>query len=169
MRKQIVAVTACVSFVAIGCDKSELLSERAQRISASQAQGTTGSTISLMRAYDYNGHSYHETKPGQKLIGVDVLFENPNVGLDLDDVEIVNGANSESLGSFPDIYLLTKDGELADQSAWPTGKPDQLRVLIIYQVPADITSIKLRYWGNNVMNDPVRISGTGPEVDEVSN
>ena len=94
------------------------------------------------------------------------MFEHPTGGIDLDDFEILNGANEASLGSFPDIYLLTSEGELANQSAWPTGKVERLRVLFVYQVPADIASVKLRYWGEDVVPQAVPISGTGPAVEK---
>lgn len=154
----------CISLLATGCDNSESFNERAQRVSRIQAKGATGSTVTIKRAYNYDGHSYHEAKPGQMRVGVDVEFRNPNAGLDLDDLEIVDGKTNKSLGSYPDIYWLTTSGELEDPAAWSKDTPNDSRILLIYQVPAGIASIKLRYWDKDLTREPFPISGEGPRV-----
>jgi len=167
MQKQFALV--CLLLATIGCGGSESFDERAARISQFQSEGIDGATVVVKRAYEYSGDSYHEDASGKKLIAVDLQFLNPNAGLDLDDVEVIDGATDDNFGSFPDIYLLTSAGEMADQSKWPRARPDELRVLLVYQVPTELQSIQLRYWGRDVTAAPVAIQGTGPMFKDDSN
>jgi len=95
-----------------------------------------------------------------------VEFRNYNQGLDLDDVDIIDGQSNDNYGSDPHIANLTLDGKLAgdvDDSSWPDDL-GPLRVLLIYAFPKESKTIKLGYWGQELTAEPVPISGDGPSL-----
>ena len=141
------------------------LQDELKKVGEVQSKGLSNATTAIHKAYDYEGYSYYnlgqEQKKKFKLVALDVEFKGKSDGLDLDDVEIVNAPTNKSFADSPHIELLDDIGNLArNQANWPkTGKP--LRVLLIYAVPIDFKSVKLRYWGNEIVTTPKEISGTG--------
>ncbi|MBX9653800.1 hypothetical protein K2Y11_09310 [bacterium] len=132
-----------------GCKEKESLDARGARIAESQAHGLDDAEIKVNKVFLHKGSSYHKSEPGTKLIGVDVEIIRPT-GVDLDDVELLDGKNGKSLGSFPDIKFILANGDLGDLPPPESEKDDRIRVLFIYQVPEELSSIKLRYWGKDL-------------------
>ena len=104
------------------------------------------------RAYDYDGYTWKEATDATRLIAVDVELRNYSQGLDLDDVDILDGESNENYGSSPQIANLTLDGKLAadvNDPSWPDDL-GPLRVLLIYAFPKESKTIKLGYWGHEL-------------------
>ena len=135
-------------------------------VSREQSQGLNVAKVSVHRAYKYNGYAWIEPIETAKLIAVDVEFRDYNRGLDLDDVDIIDGESNEKYGSDPQIAHLTLDGELAsdvNDSSWPDDL-GPLRVLLIYAFPKESEAIKLGYWGQELTPKPIPIAGDGPSL-----
>jgi hypothetical protein len=136
-----------------------------KKVGEVQSKGLSNATTVIHRVYDYEGYSYYnltqEQKKKFKLVALDVEFKGKSDGLDLDDVEIVDASTNKSFADSPHIELLDDTGNLAkNQADWPkTGMP--LRVLLIYAVPIDFKSVKLSYWGSEIVTTPKVISGIG--------
>ncbi len=72
--------------------------------------------------YSYSGYSYHEIKPDQKLVAVDIELYGDLKNADLDDVLISDGVSGEGLAEFPHWEQLDKDGKLLPPSKpFPAG------------------------------------------------
>lgn len=141
-----------------------------EEISRKQSKGLSGATVIVHRAYEYHGYSWVKPVDVAKLIAVDVEFRNYNQGLDLDDVDIIDGATNENYGSYPHIAHLTPDGELAadeDDLSWPEDL-GPLRILLIYAFPKEAKTIKLGYWGAQLTPEAIRIAGNGPSLPQRS-
>ncbi|MCA9027403.1 MAG: hypothetical protein KDA86_19490 [Planctomycetaceae bacterium] len=135
-----------------------------ESVSREQSQGLNDAKVTVHRAYEYSGYTWLEPIEIAKLIAVDVEFRDYNQGLDLDDVDIIDGDSNENYGSDPHIASLTLDGTLSpdvDDSSWPDDL-GPLRVLLIYAFPKDSKTIKLGYWGQELTPKPIPISGDGP-------
>ena len=132
-----------------------------QAVMDSQARGLDGAKVTVHRAYNYQGFSWIEPVEGAKLVAIDVGLADYSVGIDLDDVEIIDGETDENFGSDPDIVFLTDDGEpfSDNQPAQSFGEP--IRVLLIYAVRESTGSIKLGYWGKEIMSEPVLLEEDG--------
>ncbi len=136
-----------------------------QAMAERQAQGLDNAEVIVHRAYNYHGFSWIEPVDGAKLAAVDVEFINASVGFDLDDIDIIDGATNENYGSDPDIAFLDDQGELLPDDYYPDlGEP--IRVLLIYAVRDSTESIKLGYWGNEIVSVPVPLEGNGPVLPE---
>jgi len=125
-----------------------------------------GITTTLHKAYAYQGYSYHDPEAGSKLVGVDVEFGDYGDGLDLDDVELLDGASNEGIGGFPHIELMSQDGQVLQGAAdteWP-GAGGPLRVLLIFSVPEATNSVKLAYGGGLLTVEPTSIGNDGPSL-----
>lgn len=125
-----------------------------------------GITTTLHKAYAYQGYSYHDPEAGAKLVGVDVEFGDYGDGLDLDDVELLDGASNEGIGGFPHIELMSQDGQVLQGAAdteWP-GAGGPLRVLLIFSVPEATNSVKLAYGGGLLTVEPTSIGNDGPSL-----
>lgn len=136
------------------------------RLSREQSQGLIDAKVTVHRAYEYSGYTWIEPIETAKLIAVDVEFRNYNEGLDLDDVDIIDGHSNDNYGSDPHIVNLTFDGKLAtdiDDSSWPENL-GPLRVLLIYAFPKESKTIKLGYWGRDLTPQAIPISGNGPSL-----
>jgi len=161
----IVIVTATVA----GCSDQPAGTDDAnwlERVLREQSQGLTDATVVVHRAYEYHGYSWLEPVDAARLIAVDVEFRNYNQGLDLHDVEVINGESDENYGSEPQTARLTLDGKPAfdsNASSW-RDKPGPLRVLLIYAYPKASNSIKLGYWGQVLTPEPIPIVGDGPSL-----
>jgi hypothetical protein len=147
------------------------VNESLQATASSQAQSLKNAVVTVHRAYDYRGYTWLEPAEGAKLIAVDVEFSRYDGSLDLDDVEIIDGSSGANYGSDPHIALLQGDGELSpnpDDASWPADM-GQLRVLLIYAVPKEMTSIKLSYWGQDLTPEASMLSKDGPSLPLPSN
>jgi hypothetical protein len=137
-----------------------------ENVSREQSQGLKDAHVTVHRVYEYKGYTWIEPIETAKLIAVDVEFRNYNQGLDLDDVDVIDGRSDENYGSDPHIANLTLDGELAadtDDSSWPDDL-GPLRVLLIYALPKNSKTVKLGYWGQELTSKPVPIAGGGPTL-----
>ena len=130
-------------------------------IAQKQSQGLKNATATAFRAYIYQGSaSYVEEPDKYKLVAVDVTFSGSSENFDLDDVDLINGVTGVNYGSDPEIAFLKDDGSF---KAWSVDElHDPFRVLLVYMVPKSVASIKLSYWGQNLVKNPVRIEASGP-------
>lgn len=131
-----------------------------------QSQGLNAASVKVHRAYEYGGYTWIESTEATKVIAVDVEFRDYGQGLDLDDVDIMDGESNENYGSNPQIANLTLDGNLAsdvNDASWPDDL-GPLRVLLIYPLPKESKTIKLGYWGHELTSESVPISGDGPSL-----
>jgi hypothetical protein len=131
-----------------------------------QEQGLDGADIAVYKAYNYHGFSWMEPIEEAKLAAVDISFANYGDGIDPDDIEIVDGKSDETFGSGPDIVFLTDDGV-----PFPDNQPTQdfgepIRVLLIYAVRDSTESIKLRYWGKEIVAEPLLLEEDGLALPE---
>jgi len=76
-------------------------------------------------------------------------------------IDIIDGETDENFGSDPDIVFLTGDGEPFpdDQPSQSFGEP--IRVLLIDVVRDSTESIKLGYWGKEIVSEPVLLGEDG--------
>lgn len=120
-----------------------------ENVTHEQSQGAANVVVIVHRVYEYGGFTRIEPIEGAKVVAVDVEFRNYGRDFDLDDVDIIDGKSDINYGSFPQIVELTSDGELAAESADPSGQddPGPLRVLLIYAIPQGSMSVRLTYWG----------------------
>ncbi len=135
-----------------------------ESVSREQSLGLKDAKVTVHRAYEYSGYTWIVPIKTAKLIAVDVEFSTYNQGLDLDDVDIIDGQSNNNYGSDPHIAHLTGSGNLAtdvDDSSWPDNL-GPLRVLLIYTLPKESKTIKLGYWGQELTANPVPITGDGP-------
>ncbi len=126
-----------------------------------QARGLDGAEVTVYRAYNYRGFSWIEPVKGAKLVAIDVGLAGYSEGIDLDDIDIIDGETDENYGSDPDIVFLTDEGE-----PFPDNQPSQsfgepIRVLLIYAVRESTESIKLGYWGSEIVSEPVVLEEDG--------
>jgi hypothetical protein len=135
-----------------------------QAVIDKQSQGLANAVVSIKRAYNYRGFTYMQSVEGAKLIAVDVRFADYQDGIDLDDIDIIDGGTNENYGSDPDIIFLTDEGD-----PFPDNKPTQdfgepIRVMLIYAVRETTVSIKLAYWGKEIWKEPYILQDNGPEM-----
>jgi hypothetical protein len=132
----------------------------------SQMEGLMNADVIVHRVYDYRGYTWIEPIEGAKRIAVDVEFRNYRLGIDLDDVDILNGETKENYGSDPDIARLNLDGTLAAdfETAELPVNLGPMRVLLIYAFPESVNAIMLSYWGQELTPKPIPITGDGPEL-----
>ncbi len=137
-----------------------------QTVMDSQARGLDGAKVTVHRAYNYQGFSWIEPVEGAKLVAIDLGLADYSVGIDLDDVDIIDGQTDENFGSDPDIVFLTDDGEpfSDNQPSQSFGEP--IRVLLIYAVRESTDSIKLGYWGEEIVSKPVLLEEDGLALPE---
>ncbi len=131
-----------------------------------ESEGLNNAETIVHRVYEYSGHTWVEPTEETKLIAVDVELRKYRLGLDLDDIEIIDGETNESYGSWPDIARLKPDGSLAnnpDEAMLPEGL-GPIRVLLIYQFPKASNTIKLGYWGQVLTRNPIQIAGEGLQI-----
>jgi hypothetical protein len=122
-----------------------------------QSEALKNAKVVINRVATYSGKHEEPLEPGERLISVDVTFSESK-GLDLDDVEIMDGDSGENFGDFPKIQLLKADGSIEpNESKWANNHKS-LRVKLIYAIPEKVKSIKLHYWGADI-SPVVPISG----------
>jgi hypothetical protein len=144
------------------------IAEALDGVSREQSQGLKVANVIVHRAYEYQGYSWIEPVDVAKLIAVDVEFRDYTRGLDLDDVDIIDGQSNENYGSDPHIVNLTLDGTLAADiydSSWPDDL-GPLRVLLIYAFPKKSNTVKLGYWGQELTPQRIPLSGHGPSLPQ---
>ena len=171
---------AILAVIAVGCSNQTVpenitsdvesvapeIAKALEGISREQSQGLNDAKFTVHRAYEYNGYTWIEPIESARAIAVDIEFRDYNQGLDLDDVDIIDGETNENYGSDPQIANLTLDGALAsdvDDSSWPVDL-GPLRVLLIYALPKESKTIKLGYWGQDLTPKPIPIAGDGPSL-----
>lgn len=111
--------------------------------------------------YSYSGYSYHEIKPDQKLVSVDIELYGDLKNADLDDVLLSDGVSGEGLAEFPHWEQLDKDGKLLPPSKpYPEGSTPA-HLLLIYAIPSSTKSISLSYWGQPLTNKAIDIGPAG--------
>lgn len=133
-----------------------------ENIPLQQSRAGRSAKATIHRAYEYSGYSYHDPETALYRLAIDVEISGASRGFDLDDVEIVDGSSSQNFGSFPDIYFLDSDGNLLKESDDSNAEP--VRVLLIYAVPDTVQSVRLRYWGRDLVETPAQVEGSGPSV-----
>ncbi len=140
------------------------LRDRLKQIGQAQSEGLDGAKVTVRSAYDYKGYSYLEPVEIAKLIAVDVEFSGYDADFDLDDVDIIDGKTGVNYGSDPHMALLTPEGKIEpDESKWPQA-PGPLRILLIYAVPKECSSVRLGYWGKDLTSNATVHSEGGPSL-----
>lgn len=137
-----------------------------QAVAEEQARGLDDAEVIVHRAYNYHGFSWIEPVEGAKLAAVDVELANYGNGFDLDDIDIIDGETDENYGSDPDIVFLMDDGK-----PFPDNQPTQdfgepIRVLLIYAVRESTESIKLSYWGREIVSTSIPLEADGLALPE---
>jgi hypothetical protein len=128
-----------------------------EKVARRQSQALADATTIVHRAFHYRQGGSGKLGEGMKLVAVDVEFRDHNRDLDLDDVDVIDGATGENYGSGPDIRLLRPDGTLEQNNAmWESDAP-ALRMLLIYAIPSHTQSIRLGYWGHSLTPEPTPI------------
>jgi len=106
-----------------------------------------------------------KARDGRKVVAIDLDFWNVDSGLDLDDVELVDTATGETLDAGAEAAFLHPDGRF---HAWHDAPPSGLRrVLLVFEVPSSVRSVRLRHWGDLLTPRPVTFAPTGPAVPPI--
>ncbi len=139
----------------------QLMKARAQQ----QAQGLGSGGVKVNGAWNYNGYSYLSPDPNAaieaRLVAVDITVTGHTQHFDIDDIEIVDGANLMSYGSDPHATSLTLEGKIMPEGQWPETSPKANRWLLIYAYPKQSPAFHLYYWGKALTNEPVSFGGGG--------
>jgi hypothetical protein len=142
----------------------QLMKARAQQ----QAQGLGSGGVKVNGAWNYGGYSYLSPDPNAaieaRLVAVDITVTGHTQHFDIDDIEIVDGANLMSYGSDPHATPLTLDGKIMPEGQWPEAPPRANRWLLIYAYPKQSPAFHLYYWGKALTNEPVPFGKTGLEL-----
>lgn len=128
--------------------------------------GLRKAKVIVHRVYEYHGYPSIDALDTARPIAVDVEFREYDRGLDLNDVDIIDGESNENFGSNPFIARLTLQGEISskpEDSSWPENL-EPMRVLLIYAFPAKANTIKLSYLGKELTAKPITIAGEGPAL-----
>lgn len=135
---------------------------------ADETTATESLTANVHHAYNYLGHSYvhKNVADDQKLVAIDVEFQNYQKEFSLDDVHIGAG-DGERLEAKREIIDLLPDGNFnftADVPLWPEdGGP--VRVLLIYPVAADISAVQV-FVGETLMTEqPIPLADDGLKLN----
>lgn len=116
------------------------------------------------RAYRYAGHGTLKADTGTQLIAVDLEFSGSTSGLDLDDVELLDGPTREVFDAAPEIAFLNPDGSFFSWHEAPPGGVK--RCLLLFQVPVRVKSILLRHWDELLTAGPLKVRPSGPLIPE---
>ena len=149
-------------------DESKLpanVAEAVREVAARQSQALKGATTIVHRAFPFNQNGVYKPSADEQLLAVDVEFQKYSKGLDLDDVDLIDGETDESYGSNPEIKMLRPDGMLSPNSYDDQAPNKPLRVLLIYCVPKKVASVQLDYWGDRLTEAPIPIVDGKLEVD----
>lgn len=136
-----------------------------EEVAREQAQGLANASAKIHRAYNYtSGHTWIQPERNMKVVAVDVEFQGAGDGFDLEDVEIVDAGTNESHGSDPEIFVLGQDGSYQGID-WPSALNGQaVRMLLLYEVPEGTKAVKLSYWGEEIVGEPVQLAPAGPAM-----
>lgn len=137
-------------------DIPDSISEALAIIGSIQADALKDAKVSVHRAYLYEGYSWFEPAPDQRLVAVDVEFVNYLRGFDLDDVDVIDADSNENYGSDPYIGELTPAGERAFDAP--------IRRILVYSIPKSCKAIKLSYWNQLLTPDGVPLADDGPSL-----
>lgn len=132
---------------------------------AARQQKAAGQNVraTVHRAWVYAGTAWYKPVEGLRLVAVDVGLKGYGEEFDLDDLDIVDAATGENYGSDPDISLLKPSGAaLDDEKNWPK-PPGPIRVLLVYQLPMTVRSVKLSYWGRELTASARMVEASGPK------
>jgi hypothetical protein len=150
-------------------DESELplnVEEAIRDVAARQSQALKGATTLVHRVFRYDRTGIYKPSADEQLVAVDVEFRKYSKGLDLDDVDLVDGDTDENYGSDPEIKRLRPDGKL-DTNSYDDHAPSKpLRVLLIYRLPKEVASLQLEYWGDRLTEAAIPIVEGKLEVDD---
>lgn len=119
-------------------------------------------TVKVHRAWVCPESHGWKARDGQKIVAIDLDFRNVDSGLDLDDVELVDTATGQALDAGAEAAFLHPDGRF---HAWNDAPPSGLRrVLLVFEVPSGVRSVRLRHWADLLTPRPVPFAPTGPAV-----
>ncbi|MDF1826394.1 MAG: hypothetical protein P1U68_17240 [Verrucomicrobiales bacterium] len=142
----------------------QLMQARAKQ----QAQGLGSGRVRVNGAWNYEGYSYLSPDPNAaieaRLVAVDLTVSGHTQYFDIDDIEIVDGANLMSYGSDPHPTPLSLDGKILPEGQFPGAAPVANRWLLIYAYPKQSPAFHLYYWGKALTNEPVTIRKSGLEL-----
>lgn len=139
----------------------QLMKARAKQ----QAEGLGSGGVKVNGAWNYQGYSFLSPDPNAaieaRLVAVDLTVTGHTGHFDIDDIEIVDGANLMSYGSDPHATPLTLDGKIMPEDQWPDAPPKANRWLLIYAYPKQSPAFHLYYWGKALTDKPFAIENSG--------
>lgn len=150
-------------------EEQKVVVDRLMQVRAEQqAQGLGSGGVKVNGAWQYNGYSYLSPDPNAaieaRLVAVDITVSGHTGHFDIDDIEIVDGANLMSYGSDPHPTPLTLDGKILPAGQFPDAAPKANRWLLIYAYPKQSPAFHLYYWGKALTNEPVTLQESGMEL-----
>lgn len=124
----------------------------------------SGAMMRPLRAYRYELQGL-PLAAGTMRIAVDVnwhVLPGQSAGIDLKDIEAIDGTTGTSFGHATRMQRLTDDGQPADEHDPVFIGSPQYRYLLIFEVPSGSTSVRLRHDMDVLTARPSPIENGGP-------
>lgn len=80
------------------------------------------------------------------------------------DIDIIDGKTNENFGSDPDVAFLDSQGKFLAFDGDRIDPTKPIRLLLVYGVPLTTETIKLGYWGKDLMLNPIPLQPSGPTL-----
>jgi len=150
-------------------EKSQVVNQILQARARQQAAGLGHGSVSVNKAWNYQGYSYLSPNPSAaieaRLVAVDLTISGHTKYFDFDDIEIVDGETMVSYGSDPQaVPLSLSDGHPMPPGEIPAPAPKASRWLMIYAFPKNTSTFHLYYWGRKLTLHPTKIAPSGWEL-----
>lgn len=141
---------------------TEVMAEKAK----SSANVVKNCSVRVTRAYLYTEPLEGiELETGHKLIAVDAEFKGQTDQFDPKYVDVADGDYESVYGAPLDFYLTNAKGEIElDDTNWPESNNATMRLLIFFQVPKAVDSVKLSYGGKIITPQATEIRDRGPSL-----
>lgn len=118
--------------------------------------------VVVHRAYVCPSSRSWKAKRGNKLVAIDLDFQNIDSGLDLDDVELLDASSGRVLEAAPEAAFLEPDGRF---HAWRHPPPSGIRrVLLVFEVPARVRAVRVQLWDDILTPSPITFAPRGPSL-----
>jgi hypothetical protein len=119
------------------------LANAIRAVAREQAAGLRGARTELIRAYEYEGPSqYWKLTPRERMVAVEAIFVDAQLGFDLDDVDFVDADTGANYGSDPLIQGVDSSGRLLDLSD-PARPVSEFHVLLARPLPTSVRRVIL--------------------------
>lgn len=123
------------------------------------ARDSGAGVATFHRAYAYGPSSLWSSSSGRRMVAVEMSFVG-SAGFDMDDIEIVDAEHDGELDAAPGFGFFDAAGHFAGWHTADVG--DTLHVLMMFELPATVRKIRLRYCGDWLLARPARIAASGP-------